>query len=377
MYGLTSKLKKWQEAGLLSIDQANQIADYEKSRYKSKFQSRLTYVALFAIVLGILSIVAANWYAIPASLKIAGHFILNIAVAYGILSNNSVHRPLWREGCVLLLFGLFLTFIALVGQVYQLHGKLAYTLSVWVVMCAPFIWYYGRTYFAMWPWLLALITAVYLILLEHIETSHAEIVTAISALYFPIILLAVAKIPLIARYRPGFIKSLRGMGIGLICILTTIAIVAHHNLDYTDATIWWIFGGFASAFLFILACFWPRKSAPAQNGFELFVYLLISTGLYTLMLTCDAIPRFVGAILFIGYWGMIAWMGARIQSAHIMDWAIRLIILRLIFVYIELFGGLLTTGVGLVVSGILLLIVLRYFNRILAMGRKLVQHAVN
>jgi hypothetical protein len=52
------------------------------------------------------------------------------------------------------------------------------------------------------------------------------------------------------------------------------------------------------------------------------------------------------------------------------------VILRLFIVYIEVFGSMALQGVGLIISGISLLIILRYLNRIVAVGRKLVNYEI-
>ena len=79
-------------------------------------------------------------------------------------------------------------------------------------------------------------------------------------------------------------------------------------------------------------------------------------GLGTLGLDADALaPRLFGAFAFLGLWGAIA------KAAHDGGWrvlfgiAIGMIAVRLFIVYVELFGGLALTGIGLIVGGILLI----------------------
>jgi hypothetical protein len=68
-------------------------------------------------------------------------------------------------------------------------------------------------------------------------------------------------------------------------------------------------------------------------------------------------PRWpvVGAGLFMAYWAMIGWTGLRLGYRGLLNTAVVIIALRLVIVYIELFGDLLSTGVGLIASGILLI----------------------
>jgi hypothetical protein len=66
-------------------------------------------------------------------------------------------------------------------------------------------------------------------------------------------------------------------------------------------------------------------------------------------------PRLFGAFAFFAMWGAIA------KAAHDAGWrvlfgvAIGMVALRLFIVYIELFGGLALTGIGLIVGGLLLI----------------------
>jgi hypothetical protein len=68
-------------------------------------------------------------------------------------------------------------------------------------------------------------------------------------------------------------------------------------------------------------------------------------------------PRWpvVGAGIFMAYWALIGWTGLRLGYRGLLNTAIVIIALRLVIVYIEVFGDLLSTGVGLIASGVLLI----------------------
>ena len=63
----------------------------------------------------------------------------------------------------------------------------------------------------------------------------------------------------------------------------------------------------------------------------------------------------VGAGIFMAYWALIGWIGLRLGYRGLLNTAIVIIALRLVIVYIEVFGDLLSTGVGLIASGVLLI----------------------
>lgn len=379
MFGsLKGKCKRWQESGLLSQDQAEAILAFERQRKSGKLVRDLTNVGIFAIFLGVASLVASNWSSIPDSLKLIGHFILNFLVVWFMLRIDEQRHPIRRDACVLLLFGLFLTFIALVGQTYQLHGDLHTTLLFWLAVCTPFVWYFGRSYMVAVPWLMVAVTALYLNLGHYLEDNEDRMVLlgALLSFYLPMVLIAVSRLPLLQRHRPGFIQAFYRLGIYLPAILATIALHFFYEgaraLDHQTVLV----ALMALGLFIIFGVFHPRAKTRG-NSPELWYYLLVSGFLMMLPFVLpDLESGVLSAVLFVVYWMFIAWLGARIQASALTDWAIRFVILRLFIVYLEVFGSMMLTGVGLIASGIMLLVILRYLNRIVAVGRRLVSYEI-
>ncbi|MCM2343148.1 MAG: DUF2157 domain-containing protein [Alphaproteobacteria bacterium] len=379
MFGsLIRKCKRWQEHSLISEDQVQAILAFEKQRKAGKLVRDLTNVAIFAIFLGVVSLVAANWVAIPDDLKLIGHFILNLLVVWFLLRIDQQQHPVRRDSCLLLLFGLFLTFIALIGQTYQLHGDLHTTLLFWLAICTPFIWYFGSSYMVAVPWLAVAVVALYLNIGHYLDKNEDRLVLigSLISFYLPMALILVSRLPVLKTYRPGFIEAFYRLGIYLPAIFANIALHFFYEgpraLDQQTV----LLALMALGLFVIFAVFHPRAKV-SGNSPELWYYLLVS-GL--VMMLPFVLPELesgeLSALLFVLYWMFIAWLGARIHAASLTDWAIRLVILRLFIVYLEVFGSLLQTGVGLIASGIILLVVLRYLNRIVAVGRKLVNYEI-
>ena len=379
MFGsLKGKFKRWQDAGLISEEQSASILAFEKERKGGKLIKDLTNVGIFAILLGFASIVASNWTAIPDMMKLIGHFALNLLVVAFMLRIDGVKHPVRRDACVLLLFGLFLTFIALIGQTYQLHGDLHTTLLLWLGICTPFVWFYGRTYTVAMPWLVAVLIAIHLNMVEYLdENDYVQIVAAtVMTFYLSPILILVSRLFWLARHRPGFVQTFYRLGIYLPAILANLSLLLFYDNfsahQYHTVQI----GLMAAGLLGIFFMFRPISRGD-ETATDLWYYLLAS---HMMMMLPFVLPQLesgvLSAVLFIVYWIFIAWLGARMQAATLTDWAIRLVVIRLFIVYLEVFGNMLQTGFGLVASGILLLIVLRYLNRIVAVGRKLVNYEI-
>ena len=72
---------------------------------------------------------------------------------------------------------------------------------------------------------------------------------------------------------------------------------------------------------------------------------------------------FLNALSFCTLWLAIAWAAAALNWRAVVTLATHLVGLRLVIIYIELFADLLTTGIGLIVSGALLLVIVRVWMK--------------
>jgi len=86
----------------------------------------------------------------------------------------------------------------------------------------------------------------------------------------------------------------------------------------------------------------------------IFLFVSVVAGFAPLLLRHPHWPV-VGAGIFIAYWALIGWSGLRLGHRGVLNLAIVVIALRLVVVYVEVFGSLLSTGVGLIASGVLLI----------------------
>ena len=374
--GLKGKFKRWQDAGLVTIEQAEAILAFEKTRKGGKLVKDLTNVAIFAIILGLASLVASNWAYLSDMTKLVGHFGICAAIATLMLKVDGEKHPVGKDACVLLLFGSFLTFISLIGQVYELHGDLPRALALWLAICSPFVWFYGRTYTVIVPWLAVLLITIYLNMIEYLDGSTAMqiFVATVMTFYLSPILILVSRTFWMARHRPGFVQAFYRLGTFLPALFATLGLCLFygdffHIPYYTLQMVLMALG-----LLAILIIFRPTTRRD-ESANDLWYYLLVS---HIVMMLPFALPQLesgvLAAVIFIAYWIFMAWLGARMHSTTLMDWAILLAILRLFIVYLEVFGSMALTGVGLIGSGILLLVILRYLNRIVAAGRKLVNY---
>ena len=133
---LERKTERWAAADLITVEQAERIRAFEKGRSRPTLLYAIAGLGGLAIAIGLVSIVASNWDAIPGRLKVAVAVALVAAAGAGIVRLDRL-GPRWvLETVVLATHGLVLATIALVGQVYQLGGQAHEALTLWLVLTA-------------------------------------------------------------------------------------------------------------------------------------------------------------------------------------------------------------------------------------------------
>jgi uncharacterized membrane protein len=117
------KLAEWQEANLITTEQARGILAFESERSRSAnwIVLALGAVGALGVVTGIISLIASNWDEIPPALKLAGALAMlvgSLAAAYHFSGEKTLASDLFLAAHA----GLVLAMIGLVGQVYHLSG---------------------------------------------------------------------------------------------------------------------------------------------------------------------------------------------------------------------------------------------------------------
>lgn len=71
-----SKLSDWQKRGLITAEQQQKITDYENNVRRPMLYHALLFLSCFCIGIGVIAVIAANWEAIPAAVKLGVDFTL-------------------------------------------------------------------------------------------------------------------------------------------------------------------------------------------------------------------------------------------------------------------------------------------------------------
>ncbi len=365
--GLETRLQRWQQAGVLVPQEAERIRVYEATRHHTPyFGAMMMGLGALAIVLGFAAVVSANWNLIPGYVKIAVHLLLNLGLGGGLLWATLREKKGVREVLAFLLAGGTLTMIALIGQVYQTQAPMWQPLLLWLVLVSPFLFRTVRTPFTIVVWGVAFGVTTVAFGNDVLGPWHAEL--AIDML-FPFVLIGVGQISRLTQSWPSWPRLLERLGYGALVVgasLSQIFGVVGFNSLFSDLKWGWPWA--------TLFCFSTVALMVVTRRFGLLVArssLLDSLAMVSLLvgvspfIVSDFVGDFepnlsvawhiAGAVVFVVYWLFLGSVGQKLGKRWLVNLAGVVVALRLVVVYMEVFGDLLSTGFGLMVSGVLLM----------------------
>lgn len=355
---LDRKLNDWQAAGLIDNVTADAIRAYETQASRPIALWATIGIGLFALALGLVLIVAAGWDMIPSGIKLGAHWVMTAAAAAVVWQAHRQHRLWLGEGALFLLATLVLAGVALQGQVYQVVSPVWQALAWWALLATPAILIAGRSRLTAYGWagMMGVLALAYVG-----ESTLSQRTWEAAADNLPVALppaLILTAVLLHGRAPDDFADGVREAG---LAFLLGGASVAHFAwavaVTRPDAAAMAMRLPLALIVTALAALAAGRLGSNAARVVRISVIApAIATVLAAAIPHADALaPRLFGAFVFFAMWGAIG------KAAHDGGWrvlfgvAIGMIALRLFIVYIELFGGLALTGIGLIVGGLLLI----------------------
>jgi len=369
---LERKLERWQQAGL--IDQATRarIEAFEHGQRRPIVLYALAVLGAGTVALGIVSIIAANWDAIPGTVKLACDLLLGAALAAATYVGASRERTLTTEILATIFYGFTLASLALVGQVYQLDTPTYQALLIWSAATLPLV-LLGRSRYLAALALAGLVTthAVSLeALFEYLERdaglSAAAERNLMASIAFasPLLYLPLARIPWLVRQRPEYSQTvtvlawaallLAGFGLQFLWYER----IDRETLDWALLVCLALTAALAAA----LPRLYPGLPAPVHRALRAifaFCWFTLAAGTSFERPSLD----FAGALLQVVWLGLFAWAAIALGRPRLFNALTALIALRILVIYFEVFGSLLSTGFGLISGGILTLLMAWLWRR--------------
>ena len=360
---LERQVQRWQEAGIIDATTAERIIAHERRSSRPILLLALGGLGAFTIGVGLISVIAANWGDIPRLVKLLAMLGLFGANAYGLVWARDRQQRWVTDALAIGYFALTLASIALVGQTYQLAGEPYQALLMWLVVGSPALWLAEGAFAALVFLGAVAVTGAFSFdplvdLLGHDHLARILVRAGLGSAAVSGPLLA-ASLPTLQRLRPAFAATYERLGWGLFVLAASCGVHAWYlSMDTNAVREAWV--GAPVVMVFVALSLWRVQGlvSGAQADWLLPARVLIGvasaiTGLGVLV--PHAPVAMLGALGFVTVWALVAWCGYQAHVMQMVNLATAVIAARIFVAYIEVFGSMLATGAGLIVSGVLLL----------------------
>lgn len=371
-------MNKWLDAGLIDSETAQRIRQYEAERSRPVGLWSLIGLGALAIGLGIISVVAANWDDIPGMVRLTIHGLLMAAVAAAIfwLQPRKGFLGLYVKDVLLFVLAVLgATFFGHLGQVYQTSSPLWQPLAMWLLLFSPLMLLAGRGWLISALWIAGLLGTG----IAHMSW-YAQQTSEPPSLYIA----AITSLPVLALLLAIFVKDISARQafwkqVGQFALAAFVAGVSVKLI--ADGLSKGGFYGSEGQALPIAAMQLGLWSAAA-----LLIYLLRrgTSGISTAAILVAAAAVSFGssilesteplanALLFMAFWAAIGWSAIYAGWRIIFQLVVAIIALRLIILSFELASDLLSSGMGLILAGVITIaiaVIAYRFSKAFAPGR--------
>lgn len=358
------KLKAWVAAGLIDAAAADRIRAWEAQHSRPLAIWAVVGVAALSIGLGVISLVAANWAAIDGETRLVLHGALMVglgAALWALLAPGGERTRRWGEAGIFVYAALGLGFLGHVGQVYQTTSPTWMAIGLWLALFAPLFLASGQ------GWLSAATLGAGCIALPWMRFGDAAlgfwpgqpgpgVIRAAIECSLPVMLAPFGAWFGRNSARAGFWRQLAfiGFGYGVGTVSLFVISTGFGDWSRTDPQ------GNVDAALVASAAMLGLAGAALWMADRSVLGKASAAALGMLALSILAADRLAGHSLMVGLLFMALWAGLAGAALHAQArWAFQIAVgcvaLRLIILAFEEAGGLLASGLGLILGGVLIL----------------------
>jgi uncharacterized membrane protein len=354
------KITHWHDAGLIDAATRDRLLAYEAAHARPLALWAVFGIGALAIGLGLVSVIASNWEAIPGMVRLGVHLALTASALAALFVREdrmAAASPWAVEALLFITAALGLTFFGHLGQVYQTSSPLWQPLAMWLLLFAPVLLMMGRG----WPAALAVLGGAVWCAWEYANTGVSPFPpppqddpdmlwrAGVSAL--PVLFAPFAAWMRSRSARPDFWRRLEQLalafavgGASFACALASLDELG----SATEA------GIVLRGAIGVLAGVGVIAARPGTSG-RMAGAIIIGAGLTMVIALLADEDDVLAAALFMALWVGIAAAALAAQWRGVFQLAVGVIALRLIILSFELAGDLLTSGFGLILSGLLIL----------------------
>jgi uncharacterized membrane protein len=361
---LDKKLIIWREQQLISTEQYSAILKYEARHQTNSHWFLYGFILLGAAVMGIglISIIAANWADIPVWLKLGVDFSLLLSLGFGIqYFYTRSTASIWTEVFLFSFQLLCLASIALLSQVYHSGGMWYHALLLWSIITFP-INLYAKHYLSHVIWVSlfllssvwSLIEFLYLILDIHANDWNIEIKLAAVLLTTPLLSISLSYIAAHYRYTPLAITLRMWFIISLFsCLL--FADIIYWSSNWVNIQSGLFIPAYLFSFLLLGLILFKMPYCRLSKAVLLLALALLLLLYHPNFLTTLIDSQFIAPFLIISILLLYALHLGLSEQQALFNAVTFLIGLRFLVIYFEVLGSLAETGVGLMLSGLLII----------------------
>ncbi len=362
MSKLDKKLTTWVEQKFITTEQATLIKDFEAHKNESPWiMTGLLILGALVVGIGIISIIAANWSAIPSTVKLCVDFLILSLLAGFTFHYRFKNMSLHFEPLLFLFMLACLASIGLIAQIYNTGGHLYEAVLLWSLITSGAM-LLSRLYITPLIWTGAFILSLSWTITEaspfrnFFENNNAAIYMTVtllcSSLAWGLNALLKSSSQEKAFHTWFFLMGI--FSLGIIEVYPHIPHIKSSSLvPYFP--------------VYLLAAF-SLWGVWLQSSFTKIIKMSLSVGLtlYLLMghiILTDFKSDFIYALFVLFILSSIALTFAGLKKRRLFSLALFFIGLRFLVLYFQAFGGLATTGVGLIISGLIIILMAGLWNK--------------
>lgn len=354
------KLVAWERAGLIDAATAERIRAWEAEHARPLGLWAVIGLAALTIGLGLVSLIAANWQAIPGTVRLGVHFaaMLGLAIGIGVRRRDGAVVSIRDDAFLFIEGALGLTFLGHLGQVYQTTSPLWEPLALWLALFSPLLLGLGRTWLVASTWMVVFVATCWGFLAHAIEVDPGD---------HPVLVGLATGLPALVAGSAAWVRThartdslwkrleLAGgtyvvLGAGFSVLLSGVFYGAQDELREALIT------SGVQSLLALAAAAVVRGTARTETS-RAMVLALVAAAIANLLSPFVAKTDVGAALVFLAYVAGLAALALRVRWRAAFQLTIFAAALRIIVLSFELAGDLLGSGIGLILAGSIILVI--------------------
>ena len=361
MANLDSKIDAWLDADIIDAATATKIRAFENTPKRPLMLWAIIGIGALTILLGIISLVAANWDVISAEARLTIHLIAFIAMAafyyWRSRSAKGEDDYYFNDAQLVILGALGLSFPPHLGQAYQLDGPIWPIMLAWLIAFSPLMLLRGRGWPVALGWMAALFTFIISFMGERSDITSDHYNWGLG--FHDALLIA---LPIAAGYAASWWNTRSSRDwfwprieqLALVWQLVVVSSLVLAAADFGTANDGVYYLTLPLAVILILLPLPLLKMADRKEAIGA-VAVAAACGAALLLASFGLQGTIPAALLFIALWVAIAFASLIPGWRALFQIAVAVVALRVIILSFELSDDLFSSGLGLVLSGFIML----------------------